>query len=106
MEIIKQIKVLNRRSEFAYQEYFKNRKYYQAKRIYSANKEILDLLREFQFLCEEDLLEDVNHYIFHLEDWFLQFYELEKRVEDLDDNFVFERLEHSFKFPRVFYKKI
>ncbi|WP_298999901.1 hypothetical protein [uncultured Tenacibaculum sp.] len=106
MEIISKIKVLKERSEFAYKEYLKNKKYYQAKRIYSANKELIILLKEFQFLCDDNILADVYRCIFHLEDWFLQFEKSEKEIESLDEDFVFVRLEHSFQFPSEFFNKL
>ena len=59
MEIINKILILNERSHYAYKEYLSNKKYYQAKRIYSSNKELLSLLSEFQFSCKPDLLEIV-----------------------------------------------
>lgn len=106
MEIISKIKVLKSRSEFAYQEYLKNKKYYQAKRIYSANIELMALLKEFQFLCDNTILVDLYRYIFHLEDWFLQFEKLERGIHNLDEDFVFTRLEYSFQFPSEFFNKL
>ena len=106
MEIIKKIEILSKRSQFAYQEYLKGKKYYQAKRIFNANKELLELLKEFQFVCDSDLLEIVYSYIFHLEDWFLQFEEKEKQVTNLEEEFVFFRFDNSFSFPSEFYEKI
>jgi hypothetical protein len=106
MEIIKKIIILNKRSQFAYNEYVKRKKYYQAKRIFNANEELLALLKEFQFLCDPELLECVFKYICHLDDWFLQFKEAERKIENITDEFVFTRLEYSFKFPNDFYQKI
>ena len=106
MEIIKKILVLNYRSEYAYREYLKEKKYYQAKRIYNVNKELLEMLKEFQYMCEPSLLDLVCVYIFHLEDWFLQFEINEEKVSHLEDNFVFSRLNYSFSFPTEFYEKI
>ena len=106
MEIIRRIKILKNRSEFAYKEYLKNKKYYQAKRIYNANTELIDLLKEFQFICDDNILVDLYKYIFHLEDWFLQFEKLEEEVGYLDEDFGFIRLEHSFQFPSEFFNKL
>ncbi|WP_408049356.1 hypothetical protein [Tenacibaculum halocynthiae] len=106
METIKRILILNKRSQYAYEEYLNQKKYYQAKRIYSSNKEIISLLKELQFSCDSELIEDVFQYIFHLEDWFLQFHEEEKKITNIESSFIFDRLENSFNFPLDFYKKI
>lgn len=106
MEIIRKIKILKNRSEFAYKEYRENKKYYQAKRIYNANTELMDLLKEFQFICDDLILMDLYKYIFHLEDWFLQFEKLESEICYLDQDFTFTRLEHSFQFPSEFFNKL
>lgn len=91
------------RSERAYQAYLENKKYFQALRIYLANEVVYDLLNQFIFECEESELSLVEEYIFHLEDWFYQF-EKESEQKDLEDEFVFDRLENSFSFPSQFKK--
>ncbi|AUC14173.1 hypothetical protein BTO06_02970 [Tenacibaculum sp. SZ-18] len=106
MGIINKIKIIKDRSEFAYQEYLKNKKYYQAKRIYNANTELMAILKEFQFLCDNNIIEDLYRCIFHLEDWFLQFEKLESGIHNLDEDFVFTRLEYSFEFPSEFFNKL
>lgn len=106
MEIIKKIIVLNKRSQLAYKKYLEHKTYYQAKRIYSANSELLGLLKDFQFTCEAKFQYEVFSSIFHLEDWFLQFEKLEREIRNLDEDFVFIRLEHSFQFPSEFFNKL
>lgn len=91
------------RGEQAYRLYLENRKYFQALRIYKANQETYRLLNEFIYSCDEDILNDVITYLFHLEDWFHQF-ELSNTTCELDSMFVFERFEHSLAFPQHFKK--
>ena len=106
MEIINKLIVLNNRNQLAYQEYLTTTKYYQANRIYSVNTEILNLLKEFQFICDKDIEELTIKYIFHLEDWILQFLEHKKKIKSIQDKFVFDKLNESFEFPNEFYKKL
>src|SRR5690606_31958547 len=90
------------RSELAYEYYLEHRKYFQALRIYRANKEVYRLLNQYFYCCEEKILEDVINYLFHLEDWFHQFKSINAAGYELDAVFMFERLEHSLAFPRNF----
>ncbi|AZA85006.1 hypothetical protein C1637_22260 [Chryseobacterium lactis] len=88
------------RSEKAYALYLHNKKYFQALRIYNANKNIYELLNEYIYTCEEKDTPLVIEYIFHLEDWFNQF-ETEEST-NLADVFVFHRLEGAISFPKNF----
>lgn len=95
------------RSEFAYSAYLKNKRYFQAIRIYNANKVVYGLLEEFLFLCEEKDIEIVCNYLFHLEDWFNQFENKNKEEKmELSSEFVFERLENAVPFPKDFKDKL
>ncbi|MCX2719870.1 hypothetical protein [Lentiprolixibacter aurantiacus] len=97
-----------RRSNMAYKAYSKEKYYYQALRIRSINKVIYTLLEDLQ-LKTDDIYQNnrIVDYIFHLEDWFAQFEDLENRLKPtLDTEFVFERLTNSFSYPKEFIKKL
>jgi muramoyltetrapeptide carboxypeptidase LdcA involved in peptidoglycan recycling len=94
------------RSETAYQFYKIEKAYYQSKRIYTANLSIYNLLIEYSYVCDEDLITETLNYIFHLEDWFLQYKELEKSVTQLQQEFIFERFKNSPSFPKHFKSKL
>lgn len=89
------------RSEQAYSLYKQNQKYFQALRIFKANKVIYQLLEEYLFICSDDKTQSVNNYLFHLEDWMVQF-QKEEIDKKLADSFVFERLDDSIAFPHSF----
>jgi hypothetical protein len=94
------------RSEMAYQLYSIEKTYYQSKRIFNANLVIHELLVDYSFICEEDIIDDTLNYIFHLEDWFLQYIDLEKSVSDLQQEFVFQRFKNSPSFPKHIKSKL
>jgi hypothetical protein len=84
----------------AYELYMTEKKYYQALRIWEANKETYKLLLVFLYDCNEEELETVLNHIFHLEDWFNQFEESKKVVPNLESEFFFTRFKGSPKFPK------
>ncbi|MGC4130435.1 MAG: hypothetical protein QM564_12975 [Bergeyella sp.] len=91
------------RSELAYSSYRQNTKYFQALRIYKANKIVYSLLEIFLLECNREDVEIICEYLFHLEDWFNQFdCEVQKGNIELSHNFIFERLEYSISFPKHF----
>lgn len=93
------------RSELAYSYYKENKHYFQALRIYEANKLVYSLLQEFLLESEEDQTVVICDYMFHLEDWFNQFEEeVQKQNIALHDQFVFTRLENMIPFPKEFKK--
>jgi hypothetical protein len=95
------------RSELAYQHYLKDQKYFQAIRIYNANKLVYNTLESLLFvdICLDK--EKIIDFIFHLDDWFSQFNEsVELRSFSLNDVFVFERVEGMFPFPKDFISEI
>ncbi|MFM9825244.1 hypothetical protein [Flavobacterium sp.] len=94
------------RSTNAYELYKEDKMYYQALRIFSANKKIYKLLVQYSYDCEEGILKDVYNYIFHLEDWFNQFNKYADNTIELEAEFVFERLKNSIPFPSDFINKI
>jgi len=94
------------RSTNAYELYKEDKMYYQALRIFSANKKIYKLLVQYSYDCEEAILKDVYNYIFHLEDWFNQFHKYADKPIELEAEFVFERLKNSIPFPSDFINKI
>jgi len=87
------------RSKRAYNLYFGNKNYAQALRIFKANVEIYNLIISN---CEVwSQTEPIIDYLFHLEDWFEQFKNLEKTISPkLEDKFVFERMDTYIPFPK------
>ena len=94
------------RSTSAYNLYREDRMYYQALRIFSANKKTYKLLVQYSYDCDEAILKEVHNYIFHLEDWFNQFNKYANNTIELETEFVFERLKNSIPFPSDFINKI
>lgn len=94
------------RSQAAYNLYVPEKKYFQALRIKSANLNVYEILEVYLYECEENEKESIQQYIFHLEDWFNQFEELERTGPELESEFVFERLKNSPEFPKKFVNKI
>jgi DNA polymerase III delta prime subunit len=94
------------RSTTAFELYKQDKMYYQALRIYKANKKIYKLLVQYSYSCEESILNDVHNYIFHLEDWFEQFQNFSSNSIQLEDVFVFDRLKNSIAFPSNFIHKL
>lgn len=97
-----------KRSEIAYQVYCKNKNYHHALHIFNANKIIYDELNDL--LKERDLsnrlLELIVNYLFHLEDWFLQFSVLEREVDSPQQTFSFLPLDNSIPYPSEFLEVI
>lgn len=103
MNIEEKLIIAIQRSESAYQNYKIEKLYCQASRIFNANKEVYCLLQSY--IYEEGIIEieSVFNFIFHLEDWFLQFEAIkDKNQPQLEDIFVFERLKVSFIYPKQF----
>lgn len=95
------------RSEFAHVEYKKNKKYFQALRIYKANQLVYQLLEEYLYVCEKEDIEEVCKYLFHLEDWSNQFqYETQNKNIELSKEFVFQRLAFSIPYPKDFKNRL
>ncbi len=103
---ITKLQIAIRRSQAAYNLYVPEKKYFQALRIKSANLNVYEILEVYLYECEENEKEAIQQYIFHLEDWFSQFEELEKAEPDLESEFVFERFKNSPEFPKTFVNKI
>lgn len=103
MEEVKR-KLINaiKRSQYAYESYLNDKKYFQALRIKNANLAVYSLLQDFLLGAEEDQVQPLCDYIFHLEDWFNQFSNQERENPELEDSFVFERLKGSFAYPKHF----
>ena len=94
------------RSTSAYNLYREDKMYYQALRIFSANKKTYKLLVRYSYSCDEMILKEVCNYIFHLEDWFNQFNKNADKPIELEAEFVFERLKNSIPFPSDFINKL
>lgn len=105
-EIIRKLINAIVRSEYAYSKYKENKKYFQALRIKNANLVVYNLLQEYILISEDSDVLDVCNYIFHLEDWFAQFNVREQLNPNLEDVFVFDRLEGSLPFPKEFTEKL
>lgn len=89
------------RSEYAYNEYVKDKFFFQAIRIYNANKVIYSLLQDYLLVCNEVHEHAVCTYLFHLEDWTYQFETVSLNVKP-NDVFVFERWVGGVEFPKDF----
>ncbi|RNC88181.1 MAG: hypothetical protein ED556_03070 [Winogradskyella sp.] len=103
-EYEKNLEICINRCNYAYELYKVNKKYYQAKRIFKANKRLYVLLEEYLYINTQ-AFQEIIEFIFHLEDWFEQFSELEKSLGNtlqLNSEFVFERLDESPEFPKNF----
>ena len=88
------------RSQRAYSLYCVNKNYVQALRIFRDNIENYNLLISN---CEVWLQsQPIIDYLFHLEDWFEQFKNLEKNMSPkLEDEFIFERINLILFKPNV-----
>jgi hypothetical protein len=106
MNIEKKIIRSIHRSTSAYNLYKEDKMYYQAQRIFSANKKIYKLLVQYSYDCDEAILKEVYNYIFHLDDWFNQFHKHTDKPIELEAEFVFDRLKNSIPFPSDFINKI
>lgn len=97
-----------KRSEAAYRIYSKHPNYHHALHIFHANKKVytcLNDLLELEVMNKEVSIK-VFDYLFHLEDWFLQFSALEKKVENIEDRFSFDSLKNSIPYPSNFLESI
>ncbi|MCB0456595.1 MAG: hypothetical protein R2776_09545 [Flavobacteriaceae bacterium] len=95
------------RSNSAYKAYLVDKKYIQALRIFSANKEVYRLLEACIYEPNNVAVDLYINYIFHLEDWFHQFRALEEELKPkLDTGFVFERMEWSLPYPSNFIENL
>jgi hypothetical protein len=95
------------RSELAYQLYLNDKKYFKAIRIYNSNKLIYTILESM--LLEDNNLDKKNiiNFLFHLDDWFSQFTDtVESLSFELNETFVFERVEGMFPFPNDFISEL
>ncbi|CAM3389333.1 hypothetical protein [Aequorivita lipolytica] len=95
-----------KRSQAAYNLYTPDKKYYQALRIKLANEKVYELLEVFLYECDEKEVDLIHQYLFHLEDWFHQFETLEKKLIDLEAEFVFNRFDESPEFPESILKSL
>jgi len=90
------------RSEMAFNLYSQNKYYHQALRIFKANTIVYQMLEAYSLTCDKNILMDVFEYLFHLEDWFLQFSILEKKNPKPEDEFVFGKLKNTIPYPVSF----
>lgn len=93
-----------KRSEQAYQIYRKNKNYHNALHIFHANEIVYEELNaslKAQSLNNE-LLEETTNYLFHLEDWFLQFSILKRTVNNPEQDFSFLPLKDNIPYPSHF----
>ncbi|WP_374449210.1 hypothetical protein [Cloacibacterium normanense] len=95
-----------KRSEAAYEIYVVRKKYHQALHIFRANEAIYQLLASYLEDCEEQELQTIFQYIFHLEDWFSQFSELQATSPKLEDTFVFNKLQDGIPYPKDLLSKL
>lgn len=95
-----------RRSEKAYKAYQEQQFYFQALRIYRANRKLYGLLEDYLLVCEEREQDEVCEYLFHLEDWMNQFKEHEEKNKNYTTSFIFQRWEGAVAFPKQFVEKL
>lgn len=100
MKLTQKIKCTILRSESAYNNYIGEKKYYQALRIKYANDVLYSLLQEYLYECPVEYRKQVIEFIFHLEDWNNQFISLQTNAPQLNEVFVFERLQNSPPYPQ------
>ncbi|MCG2419769.1 hypothetical protein K8089_12110 [Aequorivita sp. F47161] len=96
----KLIRAINR-SQAAYSLYISDKRYYQALRIKHANEKVYALLEAYLYECDDKDVETIHQYLFHLDDWFNQFNNLQKEQKDLEAEFVFTRYPDSPGFPKT-----
>lgn len=90
------------RSERAYQLYSQEKLFFQAIRIYKANEIIYNKLQEYQLFCPLEEQENVCNYIFHLEDWMVQFEYSKQKINNPNESFIFDRWYGAISFPKDF----
>lgn len=97
-----------KRSEFAYKAYQNDKNYHHALHIFYANEiiysELTDLLRQKDLA--DNILESIFNYLFHLEDWFLQFTILEQDESNPEQDFIFGALKNTTSYPADFVKEL
>ena len=95
------VKLAIKRSEEAYQGYIKDKLFFQANRIFKANKLLYDLLEELYL--DGFYTDETRNFLFHLDDWFLQFDQLKRQLNpSAEDRFIFDRTEGMVPFPKSF----
>lgn len=96
------------RAQRAYKLYKLHENYHHALHIYHANKIVYDELNSLLKLEElnESLRTRVFNYIFHLEDWFLQFKLCEKEEKLPEDKFLFNSLNYNIPYPSDFLENL
>ncbi|GIM60946.1 Uncharacterised protein [Bergeyella zoohelcum] len=91
------------RSTKAYSIYLRRKTYYNAKRIYNANEIVYHSLNQLlQYDLTDNELGEIINYQFHLENWFIQFQNKEKKILSIEEEFVFEPFEDNIPFPKNF----
>ncbi len=93
-------------SQAAYDAYKNDKKFYQALRIYNANKRVYKHLENaLDDTDSETVLKVIQNYLFHLDDWMHQFeFEKELLKPSLNQTFVFQRLEGMIAYSEEFRK--
>lgn len=96
------------RSQLAYELYSKCPNYHHAMHIFRANEEVYSCLNKLLQLevMNREMSEKFFNYLFHLEDWFLQFSILEKHVENIEEKFSFEPLQNNIAYPSDFLESL
>lgn len=96
------------RSQKAYALYKTNPTYHHALHIYHANKIIYEELNNLlgSEITDINFKNGIYTYLFHLEDWFLQFNLQEKQITNSEDRFVFAPLEYNISFPSQFIERL
>lgn len=91
------------RSELAYELYKANPVFYNANKIYRANKLVYKELESELLKAEDNKKGLIVTYLFHLDDWMCQFHHHKSNNQpNLNDKFVFERIEGMIPFNQEF----
>lgn len=96
------------RSQLAYELYSKCPNYHHAMHIFRANEKVYDCLNNLLQLdtINSQMSKKVFNYLFHLEDWFLQFSIMEEQVENIEGKFSFDPLQNNIAYPSDFLESL
>lgn len=91
-------------SQGSYEDYKNISHYMNAKIIYTINRNLLNFIITHSYLILEEDKERFQLLIRHFSGWMNQFEHVEKvRNPDLDDTFIFERINGTIAYPSDFY---
>lgn len=92
------LKFLIDRSNYLYKKYKEDPIYIRALLIKDVNKEIIDFLLKNGHNFEN--VKEINEILDHFEVWYFQFIEKEKKVNALEQKFIFNRIDQATAYPK------